>query len=176
MRTARAAAVPVLGFVALVLCGCTAVPGGPARWGSDGTDADVLCSSVDPHEPMVVADVVTAPAGSAIELVSVDPVEPRNLQIDDILVSRLEADSGAVGNSSLPPTDELTMQIWNAREPVEGFELHAGGRANVLVVAERTNSERGSLDNLRLRYRIDGVVYEKTASTQYFFEDLCPGG
>jgi len=159
----------------VAVTGCTAAPGGPALWGSEGRDADTLCSSVALGDRMLVADVLEAPDDTVVEVLAVEPVNPRNLRIAEIAIAPLEDGSGSIGNSSLPPTDALTETIWNARVPVSGYQLAAGDRADVLVVAERTTGDEGSIETIRIRYRAGGITWEKSASTFYQFRETCLG-
>jgi len=173
MRSSQAAACLVLVLSGITVAGCTAVPGGPVHWGSDGRDADTLCSTVGVATPMLVADVLEAPPGEQIEVIDIEPVNPQRIEVSEIAIAPLDADSASIGNSPIPPEDDLTSSIWNARRPVAGYELAPGDRADVLVVAERTTDDPGSIENLRIRYRAGGIVYEKAASTFYLFAEDC---
>jgi len=169
----RLAAVAAVVLSGVAVTGCSAVPGGPAIWGSDGRAQDTLCSPVRTGASVLVADVLEAPDDTALEILAVEAVEPRGVSISEIAVAPLDRDSGSIGNSPVPPTDAFTATIWKDRVTAAGYKLAAGDRADVLLVAERTTGETGSIENIRLCYRSGGIVYEKEASTRYLFAQTC---
>jgi hypothetical protein len=146
---------------------------GLAACGSDGGDELVFggdpvtqCVRVPEGAPMMVGEVLRAPAGSDLVIQKISWAGAKGVQAGKAFVVPLSGGRTPIGNVNYPPAANPT---WAFRAPAEGATIPAGEEANLLLVVSRS----GALDGSATGMQIDYLGGSKTNTTTYQFRGDC---